>query len=272
MVVTDAEGRAMLESFGIQPDRWIVVKESDLEREHRHVFALRKLRAYALAQQAVERWLHVDLDVLLWECPPEDAWAVDVFAQSTERFMLGEYIAAAETMVPGLDWAQWTPLNAGVFRIAGTAARAYEHLAEFYLRERSEWFRPRDRWTYQHSIVIEQLFGGIAAEAVGVRPHTLFSEAQLLDHYQAGARLPIAYTHCLNKSKRSHVVCHALIETDRTRIELPLGSAIEAVAQPIAGFLDRTLGTTVASCGACKAAKDALNFKARSDDPTRPMI
>lgn len=38
-----------------------------------------------------------------------------------------------------------------------------------------------------------------------------------------------------------------------------LGDAVAAIAQPIAGVLDRVLGTNIKRCGACTKRREALN-------------
>lgn len=41
--------------------------------------------------------------------------------------------------------------------------------------------------------------------------------------------------------------------------KLQLGDIVHSVAQPIAGAIDKTLGTNIKGCGACAKRRDKLN-------------
>ena len=46
---------------------------------------------------------------------------------------------------------------------------------------------------------------------------------------------------------------------DEIRKKIKLGRAVEKVAQPIAGAIDKVAGTNIKECGGCKKRKEWLN-------------
>jgi len=46
---------------------------------------------------------------------------------------------------------------------------------------------------------------------------------------------------------------------DEIRKRVSLGRAVERVAQPIAGVIDKVAGTNLKECGGCKKRKEWLN-------------
>jgi hypothetical protein len=80
-LVTDTPGKALLIDLLELPYTKVTVALDDLQDYPTRLWALGKLKAYALQD---EPFLHADSDVYIWKKIPEEVTAADVFAQNEE--------------------------------------------------------------------------------------------------------------------------------------------------------------------------------------------